>query len=331
MSEDEKQDDPGRANVNYGPGSNARRTKSAGPYLAIIAVLAIGLGVCLYLLATQMNNGSSSAPGNDAPAQQDASASADNNVVDVDKINGTAPATGDAPAEAQTEGDGTDAAQQGQTIDPDSILSKMAQTLSAYYSASSPEEKLKYVIDPERIQPLMRDFYFRHPIVSMPIESMTPPQNFAFGGQSFWRVQVTFKNGATGFAALRVIDGEPKVDWESEVRYSSRDWNSWVDDQTEPEGDFRVYAILDQYYPPEFSDRERYVCIKLRTMDSTRTVFAYLDAKDLEQRELIEQMAQGNMQECTLRLKRVNSDAPSAIARVVKVLSTSWIVVGDES
>lgn len=324
MNEDEQFAGRDNIKVNVDPSKNNKRPRSAGPYLAVIIALMLGLGFCLYLLVR--NNGLGGQPGgNDTQQQAEAPANPETpsseqpsgGDIDLDKVNRADEASAETPAPAP----------ESETIDPDSMVSKMAMALSKYYLASSPEEKLKYVIDPERVGSLMRDFYFRHPLRPNEMAQLTPPQALPFEGQAFWRMQVTFKDGTNGFAAMRIIDGEPKVDWESEVRYSTKDWDAWIDQNSSEEADFRVYAIADMYYPAPFQDRTRYLCVKLRVMGSSRTMFGFLDNQDTEQAPLIEQIMSGNMQECTLRLKRVKSDASSPIAQVVKVLSTSWIVV----
>lgn len=331
MNEDEQPAGRDRITVQVDSSKNNKRPRSAGPYLAVILVLMLGLGFCLYLLVTNKGLGKPDQEGDgqqqSAPAQPAATPSEtpDAAEIDLDKVNKAGDAAAQEPGEGQPA-----AASDSETIDPDSMISKMAMALSKYYLASSPEEKLKYVIDPERIAPLMRDFYFRHPFRPNEMAQLTPPQALPFEGRSFWRVQVTFKDGTSGFAAMRIIDGEPKIDWESEVRYSTKDWDAWIDDQNGGEADFRVYAIADMYYPAPFDDRARYVCVKLRVMGSNRTMFGYLDSQDPDQMPLIEQIMSGNMQECTLRLQQVKSDASSPVARVVKVLSTSWIVVSHD-
>ncbi len=308
--------------------SGPPKQQSAGPYLAVIIVLAIGLGVCLYFLSK--NKSGDSPPPPAAAGSQDPSPGKEENaapVVDVDKVNRSAEGSQEAAADGEAKaGDNG-----SREIAPDSLLGRISMTLKNYFAASSAEEKLKYVIDPQRVEPLMRDFYFRSPLQPMELKSLSSPTSLPFKGVSFWKVDVFFTNGANGFAAMRIIDGVPKIDWESEVRYSSMDWEKWADSKEDTTGVFRVYAILDQYYPEPFTDRTRYVCIKLRTMESTRTVFAYLDAKEPDQEDLIRALAGGQMQECTLEMKRVkSSSAASPIAAVTKVLSTSWIVVPDD-
>ena len=214
-----------------------------------------------------------------------------------------------------------------QTLDADSILGKMALTVQGYYSAKSPKDKLAFVLDPKETEPLMREYYFREALLPGTVVQMSAPEAFALQGISFWRTQIALNDGRTGILALRIIEGIPKVDWASEVRYSTQDWQDWLEKGTKGEvGDFRVYAEVDDYYPAPFENREKYLCLKLRTIDSPETVFAYLDLKDEAQAEFAAAFLQNKMMECVLSLKIVGEHKGGALVRVVKVVSPSWII-----
>lgn len=290
-------------------------------YLHVIVVLILCLGVSFYFLKQEKAKNCDLQNQLAGLAVHQETEPVDHEIIDlgnIDKKVEEAEATQTEPKIRNTEGQG---------VDENSIVGKIALTLQNYYSADSPENKLKYVNHPDYVRELMQDYYSRKPFIPKEVKEVSQIQSFAFEGFPFWRVQVGFSDGGKGFAALRFIDGEPKVDWESEVRYSTMDWDKWVESKDEEEGIFRVYGIVDQYYPEPFSDYSRYVCVKLRHPDSSQTSFAYIDRRDEKMKSLLQMVAEGKLREYTLKLQRVKSGSPAALSKVVELVSSSWILV----
>lgn len=214
-----------------------------------------------------------------------------------------------------------------QTIDESSLLGRMALAVQGYYAAKSPKGKLAFVIDPQKVEPLMRDFYFREALIPGTVAQMTSPEAFSLNGVSFWRTQVALNDGRQSFLAIKMIGDTPKIDWASEVRYSPQNWDEWLEKGTKGDvSEFRVYAETDAHYPKEFSHAEKYRCIKIRSADSTNTLFAYLDLSDLDQSDFAQMLAQGQRAECVLSLQIVAIDNGIPLAKVVKVVSPSWVI-----
>lgn len=315
---------------NMGEYVNPRKRKiRMGTYMVIVSVVLVVVGLTLYLIANKEFPELEKALSESQVVQPQEVQKEKEPVVDVDEVNKAADAAGNEDGEAATkeEKDG----KEEQIIDSNSIAGQMVKALSGYFSATSIEQKLQYVLDPRRVEPMMYNYYSRVRFYPQEIQQLTPPRSFSIEGAAFWRTQIAFRDGSVAFVAMRIVDGEPKIDWESQVRYCSRDWTNWVDDKSVEEGDFRVYAVLDQYYPKPFDNTSRYMCVKLTTMDSPRSIFAYFDREDPSQKDLILQLESGSKQECTLRLQQVASGAASPVAKVVKVLSPSWIIVEKNS
>lgn len=232
----------------------------------------------------------------------------------------------EAPKEESAETTSEEKKEEGTPIDENSIVGRMATAVRNYYSAKSPKDRLAFVINPERIEPLMRDFYFREAYIPGAVVQMTTPESFSNKGVAFWRTQVALADGRRAFVAMQMIDGTPKVDWESEVRYSTANWKEWLAGKEGDVAEFRVYAVADTYYPKAYGNREKYFCLKVTTSDSPESVFAYLDLADLDQREFAQLLAQGGTSECVLSLKKVKNEGDIPMAIVEKVVSPSWVI-----
>lgn len=217
-------------------------------------------------------------------------------------------------------------APKGQTVDENSVLGRMAKTMQGYFAAKSPKEKLTFVLEPEKTEPMMRDFYFRESLIPGTLQEMSTPEAVAVDGMSYWRSNFALADGRTGTVFMRVVDDTPKVDWPSEVRYSAVNWDEWLEKKEGKAADFRVLAKLDTYYPKDFSDRSKYVCIKVSNGESASSVFAYLNIGDADQLEFAQMLANGQAKDCILTLKLVPGHDKIPVATVEKVVSPSWLV-----
>lgn len=218
------------------------------------------------------------------------------------------------------------------TVDENSLLGRMAMTVKAYFKAKSPKEKLNYVLNPSETEPLMRDYYFREGLLPGNLTQMTTPEAYPVEGVPFWKTKVALEDGRQSLVFIRMLDDNtPKIDWGSEVRYSSVGWEEWIKTGKPEIAEFRVSAQLDSHYPKQFEDRAQYLCIKVVSADSNNTLMAYLNLKDPAQREFAETIASGNAQDCILSLKMEKSEGDIKIASVQKVVSPSWILMAQNA
>lgn len=218
--------------------------------------------------------------------------------------------------------------QQPVTISEDSVIGRMATAVKDYFAAKSPKEKLSFILDPEQNEPLMRDYYFREAYIPGGLTSMSTPSAVAVDGLAYWRTDFTLKDGRQGTVFLRLVDNQPKVDWPSQVRYSTVKWDDWLKEKNDKPADFRVLAQVDNYYPKAYSDRSKYICLKVNNLDSPSSVFAYLDISKLDQLEFAQMLANGGQKDCVLTLKLDANAEKIQTATVEKVVSPSWLIVG---
>lgn len=228
----------------------------------------------------------------------------------------------DAKADESAE----EAKPEGTTIDENSVLGRMAKTVQGYFAAKSPREKLTFVLSPEQTEPLMRDFYFREPLTPGALTGITNPEAVAINGLSYWRTNFTLSDGRQGTVFMRLVDDTPKIDWPSEVRYSTINWDDWLKNNDGKVADFRVLTQVDSYYAKDFSDRSKYLCLKVNSSGSPNSIFAYLDLTDMDQLEFAQSLMNGQAKDCVLSLKLVKGDAKFPIATVEKVISPTWLV-----
>ncbi len=216
---------------------------------------------------------------------------------------------------------------QPQTVDADSNLGRMAMAVKNYYSAKSPKEKLAFVLDPEKTEPLMRDYYFREGLIPGSLTQMTTPEAVALNGNTYWKTNVVLTDGRQSTVFMKLVDEKtPKIDWPSEVKYSVTGWDEWMTKNDSAPVDFRVLAQVDNFYPETVNDRSKYLCIKLKHANSANTIFAYLNLKDADQLDFAQKIANGQATDCVLTLKLLKPQGDIQMALVDKVVSPSWVI-----
>ncbi len=188
------------------------------------------------------------------------------------------------------------------------------------------------VRQPERVVPLMADYYADHRIIPQRIIRTEMLQPLTLGSRaSFWMEAVELEALGRKNLALEVLPtGEIKVDWETLVCHQPMPWDIFA--ITRPEGsslDFRVYVERDNFYSHEFNDPEVWDCFRMTALDSDETLFGYCRKASEASEKLAEAMA-SNKERRTPVILRLNIPAGLQSRRGVNIeqlLSPRWIYV----
>jgi len=164
------------------------------------------------------------------------------------------------------------------------IKSDYRALVKAYFAATTVDEKLKYVRQPERVEPLMRDWYEKqkHPMVAKEVPaqmSFLPQTLFA---KSFLKAEMN--EGGMFMKQLwiqRYEDGLFAIDWETDVVYNPIDWDTFLAKKSTSPFTLRVYVGWDNLYLYQHRDEEKFQCFKLESRDSDQVTSAYMDRADV--------------------------------------------------
>ncbi|MDB4041746.1 hypothetical protein N9497_04125, partial [Akkermansiaceae bacterium] len=173
-------------------------------------------------------------------------------------------------------------------IEAASTYDAIESQLGAYFSATTIEEKLKYVRHPERVEPLMRDYYSRHKIIPKEYKSIVEFHIVSLDNRPFTALSVETKDESKKLAVLveKTSEGS-KFDWESEVAYQPMSLDEFMEKRPTEAMDFRVYATADRYYAYEFQDEQKWLCYRLSERDGEGYLFGYFPR---EQEEVVEKV-----------------------------------------
>jgi hypothetical protein len=168
-------------------------------------------------------------------------------------------------------------------------IEAIESAISAFFSATSADAMARLVRQPERVAPLMRDFYQNRACGGTTLKSVRILQPLTIGKRGdFWAAIVSLSDGTKRNLIIQTPeDGEPKIDWETYVCHQPMPWDEFV--TAGPAGtsfDFRVHAERDSFVSHEFSDPQKWTCFRLTALDSEETLFGYAATGGTEEQTL---------------------------------------------
>lgn len=152
--------------------------------------------------------------------------------------------------------------------------------LTKYLQAASWRDRLPFVFEPERVEPLMQEQYEkrqqpdpeRGPLVATALITAGTSQvinlQFACSTRPDCGLRANFH---------RTRAGKLLLDWESWVAWSERSWPQLKQERSQAEVVMRAIASESDYYNYEFAEKWRWLAVKLRSPDGLYNVTGYVD------------------------------------------------------
>lgn len=158
------------------------------------------------------------------------------------------------------------------------FLAEVNRALEGYCSATTVEEKLRFARHPNRVQPLMEQYYQDCEFSPRTGATLVEQVQLPMESRSFTIFNVTFDDGSSGLF-LAEIDNDlgVRIDWESDVCYQEIPVKELIKRQPTELTDVRVFASPDHHYAYEFSDSGKYQCLKLAFRNSDEYLFGYAE------------------------------------------------------
>lgn len=215
-------------------------------------------------------------------------------------------------------------------VDIESKRSKIESTVRGFFEAAGVEQKLVYARDPQRVRPLMENYY-----------RARPEERHSWQGIG-WVLPVEEPGYRLGYAQALFSDAEPvsliieeqedgsfRVDWESSVRYGEIDWKEFI--RTKPESPklFRVIASKPRHAPSADEAPQNTEVLELKHPDGDDTLYAWFDRKDPRFQPLIQQLQTGNWKDVPLTL-RLCYPGPAGSGKSVKIADVEgkgWLIL----
>jgi len=211
------------------------------------------------------------------------------------------------------------------------LYERLEARVQAYLAADSIPELLKHVREPERVEPLMKKWYAKHPLKAVGFEKFYAFRPVTLERRPFWTINAKTADGPRSLLVEQTGDDDGRIDWETDVCYQPTDWESFVTGRPEGKFDFRVRAKRDLFYAHEFADDKRYRCLRLTTRGSDEYLFGYV-LRGSEAERLIFQAA-GRFRKpvsVILRLGFLPGSRSERSVMIYEVTSKHWCLFGEK-
>ena len=208
-------------------------------------------------------------------------------------------------------------------------------TVDRFYAAASLDEMLKEVRHPERVRPLMEEYYSKTPLRASeaPMAEGLNPLTIETRSD-FWVVLIRNESGEQEKVVVEVAGPDDiKIDWETFVSYQPMDWDAFVKNRpADFRGDFRVYVERDDFYNYEFAKSDEYQSYKLRAKNSHEVIYGYV-RRDGPLYPLMEKsLLNGEGQPVPMFLRLYLPEGLQSKSGVVieRLLAPRWLVIDEK-
>lgn len=201
--------------------------------------------------------------------------------------------------------------------------------LRGFFEAAGIDQQLAFSRDPQRVRPLMDQYYRSHPRKSLQWKNLGWVLPVDEDGYRLGYAQAVFANAEpVSLIIEEMADGTFRVDWESSVRYGEAEWVDFIKTQPSSPTLFRVIASKPQNIPPEAAPMGSEL-LEIKHPDDNDVVYAYFDRKDPKFHPLLQQLQSGNWKDVplTLRLCFPGPAGSGRNARIAAVEGKGWLIL----
>ncbi len=210
------------------------------------------------------------------------------------------------------------------------LIEKMGATAREFFECASVDALARLVRHPERVRPLMDDYYRDKPLTANRVLGSNLFRPLTVENQTnFWMTTVELADHSSRNLIIETNDsGEPLIDWETLVCYQPMEWDEFA--RQRPAGtslDFRVYVEADNFFSHEFADPGRWSCFRLTALDSDETLFGYAPADGAVAKSLLNLSSHPSARKVPVILRLIVPGNLQSRRGVVieKLLSPQWL------
>jgi len=212
------------------------------------------------------------------------------------------------------------------------LIDQMESKLRKFYNATTVSSLLPLVRHPERVKPLMEQYYSDKPFPMKRLRSIRSMNPLTLSNRAdFWLASVRQSDDITKYIILQINEeGEALIDWETYVCYQPMGWTDYANYR--PAGttmDFRVYARPDNLFSHEFNNPSQWLCFQLNAQDSDEFLYGYVDASSEVAKKMLMEINQNGGESASLILRLYipeNLEAKRAVI-IKEMVCNNWLFI----
>ncbi|HBJ84544.1 MAG TPA: hypothetical protein DDZ88_11870 [Verrucomicrobiales bacterium] len=268
-------------------------------------------------------------------AENEAQAPKSGTKTDTDVVppHSTAPAMNTAPPAASPEKRPasllTLGASSSSIQDIESKRQKIEAAIRGFFEADAVGTKLSFVRDPQRVRPLMENFYRSHPLERHEWKSLGWILPVEEPGYRLGYAQAVFGDAEpVSLIIEELADGSFRMDWESSVRYGEISWGEFIQTQPASPKLFRVIASKPRHTPATEAPHGSEI-LEIKHPEEDDVIYAYFDRQDPKFHPLLQQLQTGNWKDVplTLRLCYPGPAGSGKSVRIADVEGKGWLIL----
>lgn len=202
------------------------------------------------------------------------------------------------------------------------------QVVSQFCSAQTAADLLPVIRDPERVGPLLRNWYStdERKWVPIPVPAVPDPVQFETDG-NWTAFKLPMPDFGSRSMAVEKTDRGFKVDWESFVAYSEMSWQDLQQIRPKTPTLMRVICRITGYYNLDFPSEETWQCFEL-TDDNSRnnTVYGYVKRGSPTAVEMQKLMLNASNVNAVLRVAYPARSTTLTQVDIVEVVAKGWVI-----
>ncbi|MEM8953099.1 MAG: hypothetical protein AAGD22_03010 [Verrucomicrobiota bacterium] len=205
------------------------------------------------------------------------------------------------------------------------------EVVFSFLDSGTVEERLKWVRDVDRVEPLMREYYGRRGMEEEPYRRLMDPASagagwtfFDLAGLQF--VLVEMENYTLKVLVLEFTEEGPKVDWESWVIYGEMEWTDFKAERPTIPVLMRPVVMESDYFNFGYSDSEKWACYRLTDPELGDGIFGYVARGSGIDKALEELIAQKGSAWPVLTLRWPEGGKSRQQVEIVELLSKRWVM-----
>ncbi len=144
-----------------------------------------------------------------------------------------------------------------------------------YVTAANWQDRVAYVRMPERVAPLMEEYYKTNPDGLINQTSMEMTWAGYVRGHFLIVITVVDTGYREHYFTLERVGDEYKIDWEVLVEYNPMSWKEFRETRPTEPVVFRASLTADQYYNFQFSDATKFQCFRVASREEFVGLYGY--------------------------------------------------------
>jgi hypothetical protein len=198
-----------------------------------------------------------------------------------------------------------------------------------FLASVSIEATMPFIRDPQRVRPLMEEFYREAPWRPMLVRKLAPREHFQTRKQMLAGMVEVDDFSRRPIAFLRTPEGI-KVDWESFVGFGDIPWDRLATARPTRPVLLRVHLVQDDYYNVDFTDARTHACFRMMSHDYAHRLYGYAKRDQPVFGRLMERSHPQAFTMPTVKVRFKEGGLSSEQVEITEVVSDGWLVTDDD-